>query len=88
MVAQEITIAGVATGFISFVYIAITVIHKLNISGQIRCFGLVFSVHRDDNNVDNDNNPSNSNILVGNTNNTNDITQEVEIEIIQNDNQV
>lgn len=79
MVAQEITLTAVATGFFSFIYIVISVIHRLNISGEIRCFGLVFSVHRVENDAENVNNTSNNNISVGNSNNNNDITQEVEI---------
>jgi hypothetical protein len=78
---KEIEFTAISTAFFSFLYIVISVVYKLNISGQIQCFGLVFSVRRainDDNNNEN-NNPSNNNIVVGNSNNNNDITQEIEL---------
>lgn len=72
---------AISTAFFSFIYIVISVIYKLNISGEIQCFGLVFSVKRADLIDNNVNNPSNNHISVGNSQNNNDITQEVQIEL-------
>lgn len=81
---KGVEITAVSTAFISFLYIVISVIYKLNIQGEIQCFGLVFSVKRCDIN-NTTNTASNNNISVDNSNINNDITQEVEIEIVQND---
>jgi hypothetical protein len=81
---KGLEITALSASFFSFLYIVISVIYRLNIAGEIQCFGLVFSVRRSENN-NTTNTTSNNNISVGNSNNNNDITQEVEIEIVQND---
>lgn len=88
---KGLEITALSASFFSFLYIVISVIYRLNIAGEIQCFGLVFSVRRNDNN-NTTNTTSNNNISVGNnhTNNNNDIIQEVEIDIqtIPNDDNI
>ena len=79
MVEQELQLTGVITAFFSFVVILVNIIYKLNISGEISCFGLIFSVRRSEN-TNIQGNTSNSNINVANNQNNNTV-QEVELEI-------
>lgn len=72
---SELQYSGLITAFISFLYIIVRVINQLNISGEMQCFGLIFSVRR----ADEASNAGNTTNTITN-NNTNDITQEVEVE--------
>lgn len=78
---EELQITAITTAFFSTIYIIVSIINKFKISGEIQCFGIVFSIRRVDGGDTDGNTTNNNHISVGNAENNNDLTQEVEIEI-------